>query len=57
MRIPKYIDEALRKRANVAFKFMDYDCIVSDFIETPIPVLTSCSAGLFPDDAALQSLF
>lgn len=33
MRIPKYIDEALRKRANAAFKFMDYDCIVSDFIE------------------------
>lgn len=31
--------------------------VVSDFIDAPIPVLTSCSAGLFPDDAALQSLF
>lgn len=33
MRIPKYIEEALRKRTNAAYKFMDYDCIVSDFIE------------------------
>lgn len=33
MRIPKYIDEALRKRVNAAYKFSDYDCIVSDFIE------------------------
>lgn len=33
MRIPKYIEEALRKRTNAAYRFMDYDCIVSDFIE------------------------
>lgn len=25
MRIPKYIDEALRKRANAAFRFRQYD--------------------------------
>lgn len=33
MRIPKYIEEALQKRTNAAYRFMDYDCIVSDFIE------------------------
>lgn len=33
MRIPKYIDEALRKRANAAFKFLQYDDVVSKFIE------------------------
>lgn len=33
MKIPKYIDEALRKRANAAFKFLQYDNIVSTFIE------------------------
>lgn len=33
MRIPKYIDEALRKRANAAFRFFQYDDIVSKFIE------------------------
>ena len=31
--------------------------VVSDFIDAPIPVRSSFSAGLFPDDAALQSLF
>lgn len=33
MRIPKYIDEALRKRANAAFRFRQYDDVVSKFIE------------------------
>lgn len=33
MRIPKYIDEALRKRAKCAFRFLQYDDIVSKFIE------------------------
>lgn len=33
MRIPKYIDEALRKRANSAFRFRQYDDVVSTFIE------------------------
>lgn len=33
MRIPKYIDEALRKRANAAFRFLQYDDVVSTFIE------------------------
>lgn len=33
MRIPKYIDEALRKRANAAFRFLQYDDVVSKFIE------------------------
>lgn len=33
MRIPKYIDEALRKRANAAFKFRQYDDVVSEFIK------------------------
>lgn len=33
MRIPKYIDEALRKRANAAFRFLQYDDIVSKFIK------------------------
>lgn len=33
MRIPKYIDEALRKRANAAFRFLQYDVVVSEFIE------------------------
>lgn len=32
MRIPKYIDEALRKRANAAFRFLQYDDVVSEFI-------------------------
>lgn len=31
--------------------------VVSDFIETPIPVRSSFSAGLFPDGAVLQLLF
>lgn len=33
MRIPKYIGEALRKRANAAFRFLQYDDIVSTFIK------------------------
>lgn len=33
MHIPKYIDEALRKRANAAFRFLQYDDVVSTFIE------------------------
>lgn len=33
MKIPKYIDEALQKRANAAFKFLQYDDVVSIFIE------------------------
>lgn len=33
MRIPKYIDEALRKRANAAFRFLQHDVVVSEFIE------------------------
>lgn len=27
MRIPKYIDEALKRRANAAYKLIKYDCI------------------------------
>ena len=58
MRIPKYIDGALRKRANVAFKFMDYDCIVSDFIEKhgieldPMHYGLGCESFLNPDSSA-----
>lgn len=33
MRIPKYIDEALRKRANAAFRFLQHDVVVSKFIK------------------------
>ena len=33
MKIPKYINEALRKRANAAFRFRQYDDVVSKFIE------------------------
>lgn len=57
MRIPKYIDEALRKRANAAFKFMDYDCIVSDFIEKngieldPMHYGLGCESILNPDSS------
>lgn len=32
MKIPKYIDEALRKRANAAYRFLLCDDIVSEFI-------------------------
>ena len=46
MRIPKYIDEALRKRTNAAYKFIDYDCIVSDFIERNGIELDSMHYGL-----------
>lgn len=33
MKILKYIEEALRKRTNAAYKFINYDCIVAYFIE------------------------
>lgn len=57
MRIPKYIDEALRKRTNAAYKFMDYDCIVSDFIEKngieldPMHYRLGCESILNPDSS------
>ena len=55
MRIPKYIDEALRKRTKAAHKLLEYDCIVSDYIEKyNIPVDTAnyrlgCEMLLNPD--------
>jgi len=58
MRIPKYIDEALRKRTNAAYKFMDYDCIVSDFVENngieldPMHYGLGCESLLNPDSSA-----
>lgn len=58
MRVPKYIDEALRKRANAAYKFMDYDCIVSDFVENNGIELDhthyglGCESLLNPDSSA-----
>lgn len=58
MRIPKYIDEALRKRTNAAYKFMDYDCIVSDFVENngieldPTHYGLGCESLLNPDSSA-----
>lgn len=33
MKIPKYIDEALQKRASCACKLLKYDEIVTNFIE------------------------
>lgn len=33
MKIPKYIDEALRKRTSCACKLLTYDEIVTDFID------------------------
>lgn len=42
MKIPKYIDEALRKRTKAAYKLIEYDCAVSDYIEKHnIPVDTA----------------
>lgn len=42
MKIPKYIDEALKRRTNAAYKLIKYDCIISDYIEKyNIPVDTS----------------
>ena len=32
MKIPKYIDEALRKRSDAAYRFLKYDFIVSEWI-------------------------
>lgn len=32
MKIPKYIDEALKKRTKAAFAFNEYDYIVSEWI-------------------------
>jgi hypothetical protein len=58
MKIPKYIDEALQKRTNAAFKFMNYDCIVSDFIEKngieldPMHYGLGCESLLNPDSSA-----
>lgn len=58
MRVPKYIDEALRKRANAAYKFVDYDCIVSDFVENngieldPMHYGLGCESLLNPDSSA-----
>lgn len=58
MKIPKYIDEALRKRANAAFKFMDYDAIISAFIEENRVELDTmhyglgCESLLNPDSSA-----
>lgn len=58
MRVPKYIDEALRKRANAAYKFVDYDCIVSDFVENngieldPTHYGLGCESLLNPDSSA-----
>lgn len=58
MRIPKYIDEALRKRTNVAYKFVDYDCIVSNFVENngieldPMHYGLGCESLLNPDSSA-----
>lgn len=58
MRIPKYIDEALRKRTNAAYKFVDYDCIVSDFVENngieldPMHYGLGCESLLNPDSSA-----
>ena len=33
MRVPKYIEEALNKRAKLADKFNHYDLIISQFID------------------------
>lgn len=58
MRIPKYIDEALRKRANAAFSFIQNDAIVSAFIEKNRIELDSmhyglgCESILNPDSSA-----
>lgn len=58
MRIPKYIDEALRKRTDVAYKFVDYDCIVSNFVENngieldPMHYGLGCESLLNPDSSA-----
>lgn len=58
MRIPKYIDEALRKRANAACRFMNYDCIVSDFIEKngiqldTMHYRLGCESLINPDNSA-----
>ena len=58
MKIPKYIDETLRKRANAAYKFVDYDCIVSDFVENngieldPTHYGLGCESLLNPDSSA-----
>lgn len=58
MKIPKYIDEALRKRANSAFRFIQYDAIISDFIEKNGVELDTmhyglgCESILNPDSSA-----
>lgn len=58
MKIPKYVDEALRKRTNAAYKFIDYGCIVSDFIERNGIELDSthyglgCESLINPDNSA-----
>ena len=33
MEIPKYIDETLRKRTKAAYKLIEYDCVISEYIE------------------------
>lgn len=42
MKIPKYIDETLQKRTKVAYKLIEYDCVISEYIEKHnIPVDTA----------------
>lgn len=58
MRIPKYIDEALRKRANAAFEFIQNDAIIAAFIEENGVELDTmhyglgCESILNPDSSA-----
>ena len=42
MKIPKYIDETLKKRTKAAHKLIEYDCVISEYIEKHnIPVDTA----------------
>ena len=42
MKIPKYIDETLQKRTKDTYKLIEYDCVISEYIEKHnIPVDTA----------------
>ena len=60
MKCPQYIEEALEKRANCAYRFIHYDCIIGEWLEKNglldkvemYDIYGGCEAYCNPDDSA-----
>ena len=60
MKCPKYIINALKRRADCASKFIHYDCIIGEFLDKhnieveEYDIYGGCESYVNPDDSAAR---